>query len=195
MIPAKEVISALYRIGAIQFGQYAIKRDFVAPFQVDLTPLLSETELAREICKLLWEKARKFEFDMICGLPTIGALIAGFISWEVSFPMVAQRLDGKEGVQILGKYKSGQRCLLFQDILGFGGDTLAFVDTLEAEGLTVIDSVGLIDLEMGGKKRLKTRGIAPHCLFGMKEVIEVLHENGKIPGDQHKLSTDFLESL
>lgn len=189
-----DLLTALYGVRAIQLGTFELKRDFFSPFQVDFASILSVPELAKAICKALWEKGRNLEFDLICGVPTIGSAFAGFISWEYEFPMVMQRLDGKEGMQILGKYKSGQRCLVLQDTLSFGHDLLHFVDTLEEEGLKVIDTLCFIDLQVGGKKRLKSRHITPHAVIGMQQVIEILYDAGKIGGDQAKLATDFLEN-
>lgn len=190
-----KIILSLHSLGTIQFGKYEIKRNFTTPFQVDLASMISEAELAKAVCKILWEKIRKFDFDLICGVPTIGALLAGFISWEVSFPMITQRSDGKSGPQFLGKFKSNQRCLVIQDVLGFGVNVLSFVEKLEEEGLKVIDSVSLIDLEIGGKKRLKSRGISNHSVIYMKDIMETLFNKEKLSGDKYKLTKDFFENL
>ena len=56
-----------------------------------------------------------------------------------------------------------------------------------------IDALALIDLDLGGKKRLKSRGLSPHPLIGMQEVIQLLLDKGKLAGDHHKLTLDFLE--
>ncbi len=189
-----DTIASLHAIGCIKFGQFEIKRDFVSPFQVDLTGVISRPQLAKDVCRALWEKGRKFDFDLICGVPSVGAMLAGFISWEYEFPMVMKRSDGREGVQILGNFKSGQKCLVIQDVLISGQSTLNFVDTLEAEGLKVVDTLSLIDLQIGGKKKIKNRGYSPHAVFGMGEVVESLFEKGKLPGDQYKLAGDFLAS-
>jgi len=189
-----EIIPALHAAGCIKFGQFEIKRDFISPFQVDLTGVISRPELAKALCKGLWEKGRKFEFDLICGVPNLGAMLASFISWEYEFPMVMKRLDGREGVQILGNFKSGQRCLVIQDVFISGQNTLNLIDALEGEGLKVIDILSFIDLQIGGKKKAKSRGFSPHTVFGMGEIIETLFERGKLAGDQAKLALDFLES-
>lgn len=190
-----ETISALYAAGCIQFGQFEIKRDFISPFQVDLTRLISRPELAKALCKALWEKGRKFDFDLLCGVPSLGAMFAGFISWEYEFPMVMKRLDGREGIQILGNFKSGQKCLVIQDVLISGQNTLSLIDALESEGLTVVDTLALIDLQIGGKKKIKSRGYMFHTVFGMGEIIDALSEKGKLSGNQVKLAIDFLESI
>lgn len=189
------ILNKLYSLGAIKFGQYEISKDFVSPFQVDLSSIISTPDVAKEICKLIWEKARNLSFDLICGTPTIGACFANFISWEYEFPMVMRRIENREGIKILGKYKSGQKCLLIQDLQLFGQHTLDLIDDLDSEGIEVQDVLAFIDLELGGKKKIKSRGFTPHSVFGMKEVMEILHEQGKVPGDHFKLASDFLENV
>ena len=190
-----EIIRKLYSTGSIQFRKHHLQQNYFLPFKIDLSILLSEIELSKALSKLIWEKTRKFDFDLICGVPTLGALIAGFISWQVSFPSVAQKFDMKGTSQIIGKFKSGQRCIVIQDVLGFGNEIASLSETLESEGLRTIDSVSLIDLEIGGKKFLNNRGIFNHSVFKISEVFEDLYESNNIPGDKYKLSSDFLKSF
>ena len=96
--------------------------------------------------------------------------------------------------KIVGGYKSGQRCLLVQDLQLWGQHAVDTLDDLEAEGLQVRDLVILIDFEMGGKKKLKARGIVSHPVIRLSEVLQILFDAGKIRGDQFKLAMDFLEN-
>lgn len=188
-----ELIPPLHAIGAIKFGQFELQRGLHLPFAIDFAPILARPSIAKAICKALWEKGRNLTFDCICGVPGIGAALTTFISWNCEFPMVMRTPDRKEGIQICGLFKSGQRCLVIQDALMTGKQTLDLIDDLEAEGLKVIDTLSFVDLQLGGKQRIKQRGYTPHTLTTLAELFQLLYDQGKLTGDQFKRTIDFLQ--
>ena len=192
----KEVIIKLQSLGILKFGSFEVAKDFIAPYQIDFSIAISHAELAKAICLLLWEKAEHLPFDLLCGVPPFGASLASYIAWEHNKTLVLRRSDIKErgmAPKIAGKFKSAQRCLLIQDALKMGQQTLDLVDELEEEGLKVGDVLAFIDLELGAKQKLKRRGVIPHCVTSMSEISQILFDAGKIPGDRFKLISDFLE--
>ncbi len=191
----KELIGKLHQIGVIKFGTFEIKRNFVAPFQVDFSKVISHPAIAKEVCAHLWKKAQNLSFDCMCGVPVTGACFANFIAWEHEQPLIVKREDPKRTAKVEGVYKTGQRALLIQDLLLSAQPALDTVDDLEEEGIEVRDVLSFIDMEMGAKKKIKLRGFVPHSLIGMGDVLQVLFDAGKIPGDQFKLMGDFLENV
>ncbi len=188
-----KIILKLHSIGAIKFGSFEIKKDFLSPFQIDFSGVISHPALAKDICGALSEKAKNLSFDLFCGTPLVGAAFATYIAWESEFPLIALRSNGIAKVE--GTYKSGQRCLLLQDILLTGTLALHSVEDLENEGVEVRDILSFIDMELGGKKQIKDKGLINHSLIGVKEVIQILFDAGKLRGDSFKLATDFLEDV
>jgi uridine monophosphate synthetase len=192
----KELIVKLHSIGAIKFGNFEIKKDFFAPFQIDFSVIISNPLVAKAVCAALYEKAQHFTFDLICGVPLFGACLANYIAWEKELQLVLRRQEVKGKMhKIEGSYKTGQSCLILQDLCISGQHTLETIEDLEEEGIKVSDSLAFVDYELGGKKKIKGRGYVPHAVIGMKEVIQILHSSGKVGGDHLKLASDFLENV
>lgn len=192
----KSVLLELHRIGVIRFGQFEVKREFISPFHLDFSPILSHPEVAKGVCEALWEKMSHFSFDILCGGSIVGGCLASYLALVHDVTQVVRRADAPElAPKIFGSFKSGQKCLLLEDFFLTGTPSLDVIDDLEAEGLEVRDCVSLIDFGLGAKKKIKARGYTPHFVFSMREVINLLFEEGKIAGDAYKLSTDFLESV
>ncbi len=186
----KELILKLYALGVIKFGSFEIKKDFLSPFQVDLTRVISYPQVAKEICNALWEKAVHLSSDLICGVPLAGSYFANYIAWEQELPLVACHEGGVEGI-----YKTGQKCLVLQGALLSGTHTLDTIEMLEDGGLEVRDVLSFLDLGLGAKKKIKTRGYVSHTVIGMSEILQILFDANKLGGDNYKLATDFLENV
>lgn len=191
-----ELIVELYRIGAIKFGEFTIKRDFVAPFQLDFSGVLAHPKIAKEICNVLWEKANYFSFEALVGGSIIASSLTAYLAFKEERALVIRKERGKNMTSnLVGSFKSGQKCLLIEDFLLSGAPTLDSLDDLREEGLEVKDVLCLIDMELGAKQKIKMRGFIPHAIFSMSDVLEILLNAGKLAGDAFKLSTDFLESV
>ncbi|NGX37380.1 MAG: Orotate phosphoribosyltransferase [Chlamydiae bacterium] len=189
------LILKLQSIGVIKFGNFEIKKDFISPFQVDFSGIVSHPEIAKALCNCLWEKAQNLNFDLLFGVPTTAACLANYLAWEHDRPLVLKRPNAAEmETKIEGSFKSGQSCLVIQDVILSGQPTLEVIDDLEEEGIKVRDVLGFFDLELGGREKIKTRGYVLHCLLSISEAIQILYDAGKLGGDHFKLATDFLEN-
>jgi uridine monophosphate synthetase len=186
----EELILQLYAIGAIKFGSFEIKKDYLSPFQVDFRGVISHPKIAKELCHAFWEKAMHLSFDMIAGASNLANSVATYLAWEQEIPLVA-KAEGR----IEGSYKTGQKCLVLQD-KGLGGaHTLDLIDSLEEEGIEVRDVLTFLDLGLGSKKKIKSRGYISHSILTMPDVLQILFDEGKLKGDHFKLASDFLENV
>jgi uridine monophosphate synthetase len=191
----KDLILKLHSIGAIKFGNFEIKKDFFVPFQLDFSAVISHPKIAKEICAALFEKGQHLSFDLLCGVPTVGACFANFIAWDKELPLVLKKPKVKGSVlNIEGSFKSGQKCLVIQDLFLTGERTLDLIEALEAEGIKVIDTLAFVDLEMGAKKKMKKRGYVPHAVIGIREILQILNSSGKLAGNMYKLAIDLFEN-
>jgi len=192
----KELILKLHSIGAIKFGNFEIKKDYFSPFLVDFSIVISNPIAAKGVCDALFEKAQNLSFDLLCGVPLFGSSLATYIAWEKGMNLVLRRQEVKGHVhKIEGSYKSGQSCLVIQELSNSGLHTLDTKEDLEEEGIKVVDTLAFIDSELGGKKKIKSRGYVPHAVIGMKEVLQILFSENKLAGDNYKLANDFLENV
>ena len=193
----QDLILKLHAIGAIKLGTFEIKKNFMAPFHVDFKGVISRPEVAKQICSLIWEKAQHLSYDLLCGAPLIGACFANFLAWDQNLPLILRRINVKNPelcTKIEGTYKTGQRCLVIQDINLSGMDALETIEDLEGEGIEVRDVLAFIDLELGSRKKIKSRGYVPHFVLSISDALQTLFDAGKIPGDKYKIASDFLSS-
>ena len=190
-----ELIVKLHSLGAIKFGNFELKNEFASPVLVDFTPLLSHPQISKEVCAVLWQKMGNFKFDQLYGTFPFGSLFAHFLSFEYSLPLILKKADPKPlAPQIIGSYKTGQQCLVLQDVTLWANHTLEAVDDLEAEGLKVRDVLTFIDFELGGKKKIKSRSLVFHSIIKISDILQILIDANKIGADQYKLTLDFFES-
>ncbi|NBV43164.1 orotate phosphoribosyltransferase [bacterium] len=107
-------------------------------------------------------------YDRIAA-PELGAVsIAAVLSIKVGKPFIIVKKQSKEyGTQRLieGRYHSGERVVVVEDILTTGGAALRACDIVKAEGLSVHSIVGVINREEGAFEAISERGITPVALF------------------------------
>lgn len=191
----KDLILKLHSVGAIKFGNFEIKKGFFVPFQIDFSVVISHPQIAKEVCSALYEKGHHFSFDLLCGVSPIGACFANYIAWDKDLPLVLKKPEVKGiHLKIAGSFKSGQKCLVLQDFFLSGQRTLDTIEDLESEGIKVVDTLAFIDMEMGGKKKIKARGYVPHTVIGIREVLQILNSSGKLSGSTYKLALDLFEN-
>ena len=119
-----------------------------------------------------------------------------YIAWHNVRPLVLRRLGVKEGemrLAIEGSFKTGQTALVLSDLLVSGPDVLDTVDALENEGLEVHDTFSFIELSIAGRKKIKMRGLRAHHLVSLEDIVQILFDAGKIPGDLFKFMVDYFE--
>lgn len=191
----KELIGHLHSIGAIKFTPPDHAKHVGAPFQIDLSAVISHPVLGKKMAAAFWERIKPLTYDLLCGSSPLGGCIATFLAWKEERPLVVFRKESKEAIRrtIVGSYKTGQRCLLLHDHFSTGMSALDAVDHLEEEGLEVKEVVAFLDLEHGAKTKIKGRGYISHPLFLISEVVQILYETQKIGGDVYKFTLDFLE--
>src|SRR3990167_8589955 len=114
------IIHTLYKIGAVRFGQFTLKSGQHSPFYLDLRRIISYPELLQDMAKQLWEQARHYPFDVLCGVPYTALPLATALSLAHHIPMVMRRKEQKEygtKQKIEGVYQPGQQCLIIEDVI------------------------------------------------------------------------------
>jgi orotate phosphoribosyltransferase len=79
--------------------------------------------------------------EVIAGTATAGIPHAAWVAERLALPMVYVRGAAKEhgkGKRVEGRALAGERVVLIEDLVSFGGSALAAVEALEAEGGKVI---------------------------------------------------------
>jgi orotate phosphoribosyltransferase len=126
--------------------------------------------LTSELLKLLPDANT---YDRIAA-PELGAVsIAAALSIKANKPFVIVKKQTKDyGTKkmIEGKYISGEKVIVIEDILTTAGAALKACDVLESEKLSIIKIIGVIDRQEGASENIKNRGFEMDALFTSTEL-------------------------
>lgn len=177
------MISKLMDIQAVKFGSFTLKSGMISPIYIDLRLLVSYPDLLNSVAEAFWTKVKSLNFDLLCGVPYTALPIATAISLLHRKPMIMRRKEAKEhGTKktIEGSFKSGQNCLVIEDLITTGMSIFETIDPLEKEGLKIQDVAVLIDRQQGGQKKLSEKGYKLHSVFTLSEMLDVLEKTGRL---------------
>lgn len=81
---------------------------------------------------------------------------------------------------IEGKFATGERCLIVEDVITTGSSILETVKDLKNEGIAVTDAIVVVDREQGAAVNIARNDVRVHSLFTLSYLLNVLLEAGKI---------------
>ncbi len=170
------LISSLYRIGAIQFGEFKLKSGQTSSVYMNLRKIISYPAILRRSLMQCGSLVHSQHFELVCGVPYTALPIATCLSLEHNIPMIMRRKEKKEyGTKqmIEGEFKPGQRCLIIEDVITTGGSIIETALELESAGVQIKDVVALIDREQGGREHL-TKKYHTHTVLTLSEILQTL---------------------
>jgi orotate phosphoribosyltransferase len=188
------LISSLFQIGAIQFGEFKLKSGQTSSIYINLRKIISYPDMLRTVAQAMWEKTRDCKFDLVCGVPYTALPIATCLSLDHNIPMIMRRKEKKDyGTKqmIEGEFKSGERCLIIEDVITTGGSIIETAVLLANAGLQVNDLVVLIDREQGGKENL-TKQYHLHTILTLSEILATLLSSSLLNANERHIVEQFL---
>lgn len=180
------LIKDLHDIGAIKFGTFTLKSGIISPIYIDLRLIVSAPSLLGRIAEAMWDKIGSLPKDILCGVPYTALPIATALSLRHDIPMVMRRKEKKDyGTKktIEGLFRTGQTCLVIEDLVTSGASVFETIHPLEEEGLQVKDVVVLLDRQQGAKGRLEEKGYRLHSVITISELLNSLESQGVITQD------------
>jgi orotate phosphoribosyltransferase len=101
--------------------------------------------------------------------PELGAvLLGGAVSMETGLPLLLVRKEPKgygTSKQIEGRFESGDRVTVIEDVVTTGGDSLRSAQVLRDAGVEVIHLVVVLDRGEGGEDNIRGAGVKYSPLF------------------------------
>ncbi len=192
----KPLIFSLHKIGAIKFGDFTLKSGEKSSIYVDLRIIVSYPEVLRAVAEAIWQQAHGYPFDFICGVPYTALPIATCISLQQDIPMLMRRKEKKEygtKQQIEGAFKTGQKCLIIEDIVTKGNSVIETADDLEVAGLKVRDIAVLIDREQGAADNLHAKHYQLHAAFTLKDVLNTLLHSEELTDVERSIVNELMQ--
>jgi orotate phosphoribosyltransferase len=195
----------LWRLGAVQFGDFTLGRTTVhSPIYVNLRLLVAHPSALAHAAKILLHEVFALQsmrhpqidpFNLVCGVPFGGLTIGQAFSLAADVPLIylhPRRDDLDSDVE--GIYHPSQTALIMDDLITGGGSIILTANRLRDEGLFVRDAVVLFDRQSGGRRRLDEEGIRLVSVLTLEVLLTYLMSSGKIDEEWYRRSMQFLEA-
>lgn len=218
----QDLVVKLFDIQAYKFGNFTLKSGGQSPVYFDLRVIVSYPEvmvrfffvvvvavkcsynqnpffhLQDQLADLILEFMEKHEirYDHVCGVPYTALPIATLVAVKAKKGMLIRRKETKDyGTKKLieGNFKSGDNCLIIEDVITSGSSVLETVRDLKGEGLAVTHAIVVVDREQGGATAIGRQGVKTHSLFALSELLDILVEKSKIDVSMKKTVEKYLE--
>jgi orotate phosphoribosyltransferase/uridine monophosphate synthetase len=194
----------LWRLGAVQFGDFTLGRTTVhSPIYVNLRLLIAHPTALARAARLLLQEIQTLQsmrhpqidpFDVVCGVPFGGLIIAEAFSLASKTPLIYPHPRTDDiGTDVEGLYHPSQTALLMDDLITGGGSLELTAHRLRDEGLFVRDAVVLFDRQSGGRAKLEDAGLRLVSLLTMDVLLTYLKMNGRIDAEWYKKAMAFAE--
>lgn len=139
----------------------------------DITPILQDPNLCREVVETFIEQLSGIEFDVVVGLESRGFFFGMMLAERLDLPFVPIRKPGKLPYATIQQsydleygsssieihedaFPAGSRVLLHDDLLATGGTIIAASKLIEQMGGNVSAMAFIISLDfLGAKKQLE----------------------------------------
>ena len=197
---------ALYDLGGIQFGNFAVSESAVSsPIFINPKVLISNPTALRVASKLMQQeidlaqslrRPRVHPFTIVAGVPVGGLLLATAYSLETNIPLIYARIrqegTGERGIE--GRFLPGDTALVIDDLITRGSSILETTSLLEEMGLRVKDVIVLIDREHGAAERLHLHGYNLISILKLDVMLTHYMSKGLISEETYRTCADYLQS-
>lgn len=190
-----KIITSLYQIQAIQFGDFTLKSGQKSSIYINLRKIISYPTLLRDIAQQIWEQIKATNPDLICGVPYAALPIATCISLEQNIPMIMRRKEKKEyGTKqtIEGVFNAGQHCVIIEDVITTGGSIIETADDLKAAGIVVTDVVAFTGRDPEGLANLNKQ-FKTHTCVSLNDLLTTLLNANLLSSNEKSLIEKHLQ--
>ncbi len=155
---------ALKDCGALQFGDFTLASGAKSKYYIDIKRASTDPKVLKLIAEGMAAKLKELglKVDRIAGIVLGSVPLAAALSLETGIPYVMVRKEKKDhgtGKLIEGVLNSGEKVLVFEDVITSAGSSVKGIATLRAEGAVVENVFSVIDREAGGSDALAEIGV------------------------------------
>ncbi len=149
--------------------------------------------------KIYAHQLENLHYDRLAGVAYAALPIAGAISLDINRPWIFMRKEGlkKEyGLQksLEGEYSKGETVVMIEDLCTKATSLMEAIPAIEKHGLVIKDAVVLLDYGKGGRKVLEDNGYNLHAFMTVKELVVIMHQEGKIDEAKFDQTIAFLNN-
>jgi orotate phosphoribosyltransferase len=164
---ARDLVRASYLKGDFVLRSGKRSNRYFDKFLFETDPELL-TRLGRHLAELVPQGTQRL------AAPELGAvLLGGAVSMETGLPLLLVRKEPKgygTGKQLEGRFATGERVTVIEDVVTTGGDSLRSIGVLRDAGLDVIHLVVVLDRGEGGEENIREARIPYSPLFRITDL-------------------------
>lgn len=150
---SEDLLALFRKTGALLDGHFVLRSGLHSRQYFQCAILLSHTDLAACVCKMLADKLRRFDCDSVIS-PALGGIIVG---QEVGRSLNKRHIfvekddNGKLVLRRGFKIDNGEKFVVVEDVVTRGGRVRETIDIVRAHG-GIVAAVGVIVDRSGNKK-------------------------------------------
>jgi orotate phosphoribosyltransferase len=149
---SEDLLALFRKTSALLDGHFVLRSGLHSRQYFQCAILLSHTDIAERVCKLLADKLRAFSCDSVVS-PALGGIIVG---QEVGRSLgkrhiFVEKEDGKLALRRGFKIESGEKFVVVEDVVTRGGRVQETIDIVRANG-GIVSAVGVIVDRSGDHK-------------------------------------------
>ncbi len=193
---------ALWRLGAVQFGEFTLGRTAVrSPIYLNVRKIIGHPDTLRRAAEVIYSEITALQamrnpqvttFDLVAGVPLGGLHVATAYSLRADVPLVYLH-PGREETTVEGVYSHGQTAIIMDDLVTGGGSIAETAASLREAGLLVRDAFVLVDRQQGARERLRAEGINLRSALNLQVILNYLMSSGLIEEEWYRRSLEYLE--
>ena len=197
------IAESLFRLGAVEFGDFTLGRTAVgSPVYLNVRKLIGHPTALWRVAGLMHDEIvalqgmrnpQVAQFGLVAGVPLGGLHIATAYSLIAKVPMVYLH-PGRDELVVEGVYSPGQTAIIMDDLVTGGGSIAETAAKLREAGLLVKDAFVLVDRQQGARDRLKADGINLRAVLTLEVILNYLMSSGLIEEEQYRRSMEYLEA-
>ncbi len=163
----RDLVKASYLKGDFVLRSGRRSDRYFDKFLFETDPVLLK-RLGRHLAELVPKETQRL------AAPELGAvLLGGAVSMETGLPLLLVRKEAKgygTAKQLEGRFETGDRVTVIEDVVTTGGDSLRSVQALRDAGLDVIQLVVVLDRGEGGEENIHEARISYSPLFRIQDL-------------------------
>ena len=143
---SEDLLGLFRKTGALLDGHFVLRSGLHSREYFQCAILLSHTDIAERVCKMLAQKLRGFDCDSVIS-PALGGIIVG---QEVARSLgkrhiFAEKEDGKLVLRRGFKIDNGEKFIVVEDVVTRGGRVQETIDIVRAAGGIVAGGGVIVD--------------------------------------------------
>jgi uridine monophosphate synthetase len=190
-----DVIESLFKIGAIQVGEFLLASGITSPIYIDLRRIISFPELYQYMVDLLAHEILEKEWHHVVGVPYAALPLASGIALLYQKSMIMPRKEKKDhgtARSIEGVFEKDDIAIVVEDIVTSGSSVENTLKTLKQAGICVKDVVVFLDRQQVARQKLIDYGVQLHAICTLSDVLSILHNGGYLDTTTIKAINQFL---